>query len=147
MQFPKSFSVKPSRFVILSVGPLLPFEDVLWGEKTGEQNIVKEIKHCQKKWLQHVQRMDTNRIPKQALQYRPKGRRNIGRPRKRWRDQLHFEDQGTGNTPNMMMMMMMLMMVMMMMTENYWSVEDILLGQYSVLYSSALIITIWNSLT
>ena len=32
--------------------------------------------------------------------YRPKGRRNIGRPKKRWRDQLHFEDQGTGNTPN-----------------------------------------------
>jgi hypothetical protein len=44
--------------------------------------------------------MDTNRIPKQALQYRPKGRRNVGRPKKRWRDQLHFEDQGTGNTPN-----------------------------------------------
>jgi hypothetical protein len=35
-----------------------------------------------------LQRMYTNRIPKQALQYRPKGRRNIGRPRKRWRDQL-----------------------------------------------------------
>ena len=44
--------------------------------------------------------MDTNRIPKQALQYKPKWRRNIGRPRKRWRDQLHLEDQGTGNTPN-----------------------------------------------
>jgi len=44
--------------------------------------------------------MDTNRIPKQALQYKPKGRRNIGRPRKRWRDQFYFEDQGTGNTPN-----------------------------------------------
>jgi len=38
-------------------------------------------------------------LPKQALQYKPKGRRNIGRPRKRWRDQLHLEDQGTGNTP------------------------------------------------
>ena len=60
--------------------------------KTGAQNIVKEIKQYQKKWLQHVQRMDTNRIPKQALQCRPKGRRNIGRPKKRWRDQLHFED-------------------------------------------------------
>ena len=47
-----------------------------------------------------IQTMDTNTIPKQALQYRPKGRRNIGRPKKRWRDQLHFEDQGTGNTPN-----------------------------------------------
>ena len=61
-------------------------------KKTGAQNIVKEIKQHQKKWLQHVQRMDTNRVPKQALQYIPKGRRNIGRPRKRWRDQLHLED-------------------------------------------------------
>ena len=50
--------------------------------------------------LQHVQRMDTNRLPKEALQYKPKGRKNIARPRKRWRDQLHIEDQGTGNTPN-----------------------------------------------
>ena len=69
-------------------------------QKTGAQNIVKEIKEYQEKWLQHVQRMDTNRLSKQALQYKPKGRRNIGRPRKRWRDQLHLEDQGTGNTPN-----------------------------------------------
>jgi hypothetical protein len=53
-------------------------------EKTGAQNIVKEIKQYQKKWLQHVQRT--------GIQYRPKGRRNIGRPKKRWRDQLHFED-------------------------------------------------------
>jgi hypothetical protein len=64
-------------------------------QKTGAQNIVKEIKQYQKKWLQHVQRMETNRLPKQT-----KGRRNIGRPRKRWRGQLHLEDQGTGNTPN-----------------------------------------------
>jgi len=70
------------------------------GDKTGAEDIVKEIKQYQEKWLQHVQRMDTNRIPKQAIQYKPKGRRNIGRPRKRWRDQLHFEDLGTGNTPN-----------------------------------------------
>ena len=57
-------------------------------QKTGAQNIVKEIKQYQEKWLQHVQRMDTNRLPKQALQCKPKGRKNIGRPRKRWRDQL-----------------------------------------------------------
>ena len=61
-------------------------------EKTGAQNIVKEIKQYQEKWLQHQQRMDTNRIPKQALRYKPKRRRNIRRPRKRWRDQLHLED-------------------------------------------------------
>jgi hypothetical protein len=69
-------------------------------EKLGVQNTVKEIKQYKQKWLQHVQRMDTNRIPKQALQYRPKGRKNTGRPGKRWRGQLHLEDQGTENTPN-----------------------------------------------
>jgi len=69
-------------------------------QKTGVQNIVKEIKQYQKKLLQHVQRMDTNRVPKKVLQYKPKGGRNIGRPRKRWRDQIHLEDQGKGNTPN-----------------------------------------------
>jgi len=66
--------------------------------KTGAQNIEQETKRYQKKWLQHIQVMDTNRIPKQTLQHKPKGRRNIGRPRKRWRDQHHLEDQGTGKT-------------------------------------------------
>jgi len=40
-------------------------------EKTGAQNIVKEIKQYQKNWLQHVQRMETNRLLRQALKYRP----------------------------------------------------------------------------
>jgi len=40
--------------------------------------------------------MDTNRLPRQALECRPDGRRNIGRQKKRWRDQLNFEDSGTG---------------------------------------------------
>ena len=61
-------------------------------QKTGAQNIVQEIKHYQEKWLQHVQRMDTNRLPKQALEYKPKGQRNTERPRKRWSDQFHLED-------------------------------------------------------
>jgi len=60
--------------------------------KTGAQNIVKVIKWYQKKWLQHVQRMDRNRLPRQAMKYRPQGRQNVGWPKKRWRDQLHFED-------------------------------------------------------
>jgi len=29
-------------------------------QKTGAQNIVKDIKQCQEKWLQHVHRMDTD---------------------------------------------------------------------------------------
>jgi hypothetical protein len=46
-------------------------------EKIRVQNILKKIKQDQQKWLQHIQMMDTNRIPKQALQYRPKGQRNM----------------------------------------------------------------------
>jgi len=42
-------------------------------EKTGAENILNEIKKYQEKWLQHIHRMDTNRILKQALQYKPKG--------------------------------------------------------------------------
>ena len=61
-------------------------------KECGAQNIVKEIKQYQKKWLQHVQRMDRNGLPRQALKYKPERRRNFGRPKKRWRDQLHFED-------------------------------------------------------
>ena len=58
----------------------------------GAQDIVKEIKQYQKKWLQHVQRMDRNRLPRQALKYKPEGRWNIGLPKKRGRDKLHFGD-------------------------------------------------------
>ena len=71
-------------------------------EKMGVQNTVKEIKQYQKKWLQHVQRMDTNRLSRQALKYRLEGRRNIGRPKERWRDQLQLrtKERGTHLTLN-----------------------------------------------
>ena len=58
--------------------------------QTGAENIVKEIKQYQEKWLQHIQRMDTNRISKQALQYKPKGLRHIGRPRKEMEGPISF---------------------------------------------------------
>jgi hypothetical protein len=54
---------------LLEITKLDREKDQCIGEKTGAQNIVKEIKQYQKKWLQHVQRTDRNRIPKQALRY------------------------------------------------------------------------------
>jgi hypothetical protein len=60
-------------------------------EKLGVQNKVLEIKQYKREWLQHVERMDRDRITKQALKYRPKGKRSIGHPRKRWKNQLHLE--------------------------------------------------------
>ena len=34
-------------------------------------------------WINHLERIDNNRLPKQALNYKPRGRRDRGRPRKR----------------------------------------------------------------
>ena len=41
-------------------------------QKTGAEKKVKEIKQYKKKWLQHVQMLDTNRLPKHATQYKSK---------------------------------------------------------------------------
>ena len=61
------------------------------GKKTGAQNIVKEIKTVPEK-VATTRTEDGHKQNTKALRCRPKGRRNIGRPKKRWRDQLHFED-------------------------------------------------------
>jgi len=39
-------------------------------------------------WLSHLQIMPQNRIRLKSYRYRPQGRRTIGRPKKRWREQL-----------------------------------------------------------
>ena len=39
-------------------------------------------------WHLHLQRMPQNRVPLKSYHYRPQGRRTIGRPKKRWREQL-----------------------------------------------------------
>jgi hypothetical protein len=45
---------------------------------------IKEVisKH-KKNWINHLERTDNFRIPKQSLSYKPRGR-NRGRPRKQW---------------------------------------------------------------
>jgi len=45
-------------------------------------------------WINHFQRMDNTRLPKHALNYKSRGRRDHGRPRKRWQ----CVDAGTGQT-------------------------------------------------
>jgi hypothetical protein len=45
------------------------------------------------KWFQHVHRMEDNRLPKQLLNYHPKGRRRPRRPRKRLLDDMTAETE------------------------------------------------------
>jgi hypothetical protein len=50
-------------------------------------DINSRIKDYQIKWLQHVERMEQNRIPKLLLNYKLGGIRDQGRPCRRWREQ------------------------------------------------------------
>jgi hypothetical protein len=38
------------------------------------------------KWVQHLERMEQNTISKLLLNYKPRGRRDQGRPCRRWKD-------------------------------------------------------------
>jgi hypothetical protein len=47
-------------------------------------DIVRYVKSKRMVWLGHVMRMEGERIPKRVLEWKPMGRRNRERPRKRW---------------------------------------------------------------
>jgi hypothetical protein len=47
-------------------------------------DIVRYEKSKRMAWLGHVIWMEGERIPKRVLEWKPMGRRNRGRPRKRW---------------------------------------------------------------
>ena len=49
-------------------------------EISGIQDVKSEYKQ---NWINHLERMDNTRLPKHALNYKPRGRRDLGRPRKR----------------------------------------------------------------
>jgi len=50
--------------------------------------VLDKIDEYGQNWLLHLQRMAQNRIPLKLYHYRPQGRRTIGRPKKRWLEQL-----------------------------------------------------------
>ena len=58
-------------------------------EISGIQDVRSEYKQ---NWINHLDRMDNTRLRKHALNYKPRGRRYRGRPRKRWQR----VDAGTG---------------------------------------------------
>jgi hypothetical protein len=46
--------------------------------------VSKFIKNYRDNWKNHIKRMDSSRIPNNLLNYRPRGKRSLGRPLKRW---------------------------------------------------------------
>jgi len=54
--------------------------------------LLLRIERSQLRWLGHVSRMPQERLPKQVLLAKVKGKRPVGRPRTRWQD--YIEDLG-----------------------------------------------------
>ena len=50
----------------------------------GVEGILDFVERGQLRWFGHVKRMDNVRYPKRMLEWIPQGRRPVGRPKKRW---------------------------------------------------------------
>jgi hypothetical protein len=54
-------------------------------------NIVRVIKSRRMRWAGHVARMGEGRSVDRVLVGRPKGKRPLGRPRRRWEDNIKLD--------------------------------------------------------
>ena len=61
-------------------------------------SIIDWIIQYRLKWSEHLDRTDGCRIPEQLSNYKPKGRRGVGRPKKAWTDHLYSVCSGLGKT-------------------------------------------------
>jgi hypothetical protein len=59
-------------------------------------NIIREIKSRRMRWVGHVARMGEGRGAYRILVGRPEGRRPLGRPRRRWEDDIKMDLQEVG---------------------------------------------------
>jgi hypothetical protein len=56
--------------------------------KVQTECILDKVDKYRRNWLLHLQRMPQNRIPLKSYRCSPQGKRTVGRPKKRWREQL-----------------------------------------------------------
>ena len=59
-------------------------------------NIVRVVKSRRMRWTGHVARMGEDRGVHRMLVGKPEGRRPLGRPRRRWEDNIKMDLQGVG---------------------------------------------------
>lgn len=59
--------------------------------RTGQQTITEKLRINRWRWYGHVLRMPEQRTPKQALHWRPVGRRRVGRPKDTWQRTIQRE--------------------------------------------------------
>ena len=70
-------------------------------EQLGVESVLVFIERSQLRWYGHVMRMEDRRYPLKYYNWRPEGRRPVGRPRKRWRDAINEAVTERGTTLNL----------------------------------------------
>ena len=56
------------------------------------------FKKSKLRWYGHVMRMEQERYPRIYYQWKPRGKRPVGRPRKRWREGVRDAIEARGTT-------------------------------------------------
>jgi hypothetical protein len=72
-------------------------------------SVNNRIQNNRLNWIHHVGRIEPERIPKQLMDYTPRGIRSIGRPKPRWKDQPIQYRNGTDRKVQTLRMMMMIL--------------------------------------
>jgi hypothetical protein len=75
-----------------------------WGKLHNEElndlysspNIVKVVKSRRMRWAGHMARMGEDRGVHRVMVGKPEGKRSLGRPRRRWEDNIKIDLQETG---------------------------------------------------
>jgi hypothetical protein len=69
----------------------------LYNEELNElyslPNIVRVVKSRRMRWAEHVARMGKDRVVHRVLVGKPKEKRPLGRPRRRWEDNIKMDLQ------------------------------------------------------
>jgi hypothetical protein len=72
----------------------------LHNEKLNElyslPNIVRVVKSRRMRWARHVGRMGEKRVVHRVLVGKPEGKRPLGRPKRRWEDNIKMDIQEVG---------------------------------------------------
>ena len=54
----------------------------------GVEDVLRVVERGQLRWYGHVKRMEEDRYPRRFLDWEPNKTRPVGRPKKRWRENL-----------------------------------------------------------
>jgi hypothetical protein len=65
------------------------------GKMDAQDMILDDITRIKKLiWYGHVERMDAKRLPKITIHWKPDGRKQRGRPRRTWKDEIYTAMNG-----------------------------------------------------